>query len=69
MDGPRQDHSTPSRLTLRLAEIADSLGISMRALQRERSAGRFPKPDIYIARMPLWKPETIRDWLERGGKS
>ncbi len=56
------------RLALRLDELADSLGVSRRSLERLRSAGRFPKPDAVIGRMPVWKPETIRDWLERGGR-
>jgi predicted DNA-binding transcriptional regulator AlpA len=55
------------RLALRLDELATALGISRRAIERERSAGRFPRPDLTIGRMPLWRPETIREWLERGG--
>jgi predicted DNA-binding transcriptional regulator AlpA len=57
------------RLALRLDEIARALGVSRRSLERERSAGRFPKPDLIIGRrMPLWRPDTIREWLERGGR-
>lgn len=58
----------PDRLALRQAEIARSLGISRRTLERERSAGRFPKPDLTIGKAPLWKPETIRRWIDSGGK-
>jgi predicted DNA-binding transcriptional regulator AlpA len=57
-----------SRLTLRLDEVAAALGVSRRAIERERSSGRFPKPDLVMGRMPLWRPDTIRDWLERGGR-
>ncbi|QDV32368.1 hypothetical protein ElP_01960 [Tautonia plasticadhaerens] len=61
--------STPiGRVTWRLADIAEALGVSRRALERERSAGRLPKPDLTIGRMPLWRPETIRGWIERGGR-
>jgi predicted DNA-binding transcriptional regulator AlpA len=56
------------RMTLRLDELARTLGISRRAIERERSAGRFPKPDLIIGRMPLWRPETIRAWIEGGGR-
>jgi predicted DNA-binding transcriptional regulator AlpA len=56
------------RLALRLDEVARALGVSRRAIERERSAGRFPAPDLLIGRMPLWKPETIRQWVERGGR-
>ena len=54
------------RLALRLDEVAEALGISRRAVERERSAGRFPKPDIIVGRMPLWRPETIRGWIGGG---
>jgi predicted DNA-binding transcriptional regulator AlpA len=57
------------RLTYRIDELADSLGMSRRAIERERSAGRFPTPDLHIGKAPLWRPETIRDWLDsrKGG--
>jgi predicted DNA-binding transcriptional regulator AlpA len=50
-------------LAWRLEQIAKALGISRRALERERAAGRFPKPDKVIGRMPLWRPETVKAWL------
>jgi hypothetical protein len=43
-------------------------GVSRRTLERERSAGRFPRPDLKIGKRPMWKPETIRAWIERGGR-
>jgi predicted DNA-binding transcriptional regulator AlpA len=58
----------PDRLTYRLDELAEALGISRRTIERERSAGRFPRPDVHIGRMPLWKPETIRGWIDGGGR-
>jgi predicted DNA-binding transcriptional regulator AlpA len=58
------------RLAYRLDEVADSLGMSRRAIERERSAGRFPAPDLYIGKAPLWRVETVRDWLDsrNGGR-
>ena len=56
------------RVSLRLDEVAATLGISRRALERERSAGRFPRADLTIGRMPSWRPETIRAWVEGGGR-
>jgi predicted DNA-binding transcriptional regulator AlpA len=56
------------RLALRLDDIAAALGVSRRAIERERSAGRLPKPDRKIGRMPIWSPETIRRWIEGGGR-
>jgi predicted DNA-binding transcriptional regulator AlpA len=56
-------------LTYRIDQVADSLGMSRRAIERERAAGRFPAPDLHIGKAPLWRPETIRDWLDsrKGG--
>ena len=64
--GPAAD-SLAGRLALRLDEIAAALGVSRSAVERERRAGRFPRPDRIIGRMPVWRPQTIRDWLGREG--
>jgi predicted DNA-binding transcriptional regulator AlpA len=58
-----------NRLALRLEDVSRALGVSRRAIERERSAGRFPAPDRHIGRMPVWKPETIRRWLDGGGRA
>jgi hypothetical protein len=55
------------RMALRLDELAKALGVSRRAIERERSAGRVPQPDLHIGKMPLWRIGTIRNWLEGGG--
>jgi hypothetical protein len=57
------------RLAFRIDDISKALGISRRAIEREKAAGRLPKPDLVIGRMPLWSPETIRAWVEGGGRS
>jgi hypothetical protein len=54
-------------MTLRIEQVADALGVSRRAIERERSAGRFPRPDVVIGKMPIWKVETIRSFLQKGG--
>jgi len=55
------------RLTYRLDEVAAALGVSRRTIERERSAGRFPKPDLMIGKAPLWAPETLTRWVSEGG--
>src|SRR5262245_38806558 len=47
-------------LALRVAEVAAALGVSRRILERERSAGRFPPPDLHVGRVPLYQAESIR---------
>jgi hypothetical protein len=55
-------------LALRVDEVADALGVSRRIIERERAAGRFPKPDKHIGRCPLWRVETIKNMLvSKGG--
>jgi predicted DNA-binding transcriptional regulator AlpA len=58
------------RMAFRLDEVADSIGMSRRAIERERSAGRFPLPDLHIGKAPLWRPQTISTWLDsqKGGR-
>lgn len=58
-----------ARWTVRLDEVAAALGVSRSVIERERRAGRFPKPDRTIGRIPLWKPETIRAWVDGGGRA
>lgn len=71
LDGPMPKISARSvvadRIAYRLEEIADMLGVSRSTIERERRKGRFPRPDLHIGRMPLWRPETIRQWVENGG--
>jgi len=55
------------RLTYRLGEIAGALGVSRRTIERERAAGRFPRPDLQIGRAPLWTRETLLCWIAEGG--
>jgi len=48
-------------------DIADALRVDKRTLDRLRSAGKLPKPDLFIFRSSRWRPETIRAWIESGG--
>ncbi len=61
------ERAKPMRLTYRLDKVAAALGVSRRTIERERSAGRFPKPDLMIGKAPLWSPETLTRWVSEGG--
>jgi predicted DNA-binding transcriptional regulator AlpA len=52
---------------LHIDDLAELLSCSRRLVERMRSAGKIPKPDIHVGRCPRWKPATIRAWIERGG--
>jgi predicted DNA-binding transcriptional regulator AlpA len=62
-------HAVPiaDRLTWGLDDLTALTGLSRRTLERERSAGRLPKPDLKVGKRVLWTPATIRRWLAEGG--
>jgi hypothetical protein len=63
---PTSSDPLSGRLALRLDDLATALSVSRRSIERERSAGRFPLPDRVVGKMPLWSPETIRQWMAGG---
>lgn len=50
------------RMTLRLDELEAALGVSKRLIQKEISAGQFPKP-LKIGRVSVWPVEVLREFL------
>src|SRR5271166_1953253 len=49
---------------LSIDDLTALLSCSRRLVERMRSAGKVPKPDIKIGKMPRWKAATIRAWIE-----
>ena len=39
------------------------LNCSRRVVERLRSSGRLPAPDLLLGRSPRWKAETVERWL------
>jgi predicted DNA-binding transcriptional regulator AlpA len=54
-------------LAFRKHESARLCGISPRLLERLLAAGKFPRPDAYAGRCPLWTRATLSDWIGKGG--
>jgi predicted DNA-binding transcriptional regulator AlpA len=54
---------------LRQLDLERVLSCSSRTLERLRSAGRLPRPDLHVGRSPRWRAETIRRWIESGGRA
>jgi hypothetical protein len=48
-------------------DLASWLGLSLRSLEMMRSSGRLPAPDVVFGRLPRWRVETIKAWLDAGG--
>lgn len=44
-------------------DVADLLSIGRRTVERMRSAGKLPRPDLHVGRLPRWQTATIRGWL------
>lgn len=53
------------RLTMRVAELAQALGVSKRHLAALDSSGRLPKA-LKLGRCKIWIREEIEDWLRAG---
>jgi predicted DNA-binding transcriptional regulator AlpA len=59
--------ATEPALAHRKQESARLCGISPRLLERLLSAGKFPRPDAYAGRCPLWTRATLESWVAGGG--
>jgi predicted DNA-binding transcriptional regulator AlpA len=69
MNPPLNDQSNPPlEPLLSIADLVRVLNASRRVVERLKSAGKLPRPDLIIGRMPRWRPDTIRQWIEQGGK-
>jgi predicted DNA-binding transcriptional regulator AlpA len=52
---------------LSVRDLTRLLSRSRRLLEQMRAAGRLPRPDFMLGRLPRWKAATIRAWIESGG--
>ena len=62
MDSNSSESRPLERIAYRIADIAKVCGVSRRLIEAERSAGRLPRPDLKIGRVPIWRVETIKAW-------
>lgn len=66
---PLPDQSPPGLVPLLgIDDLVRIFNVSRRAVERMRSTGRLPRPDLKIGRLPRWRAETIREWIEDGGR-
>jgi excisionase family DNA binding protein len=55
---------------LSIEDLCTTLNCSRPTIERMRSAGKLPKADVYVGRrLPRWRVETIRRWIEGGSKA
>lgn len=55
----------PMEPNYRAAEVASFLTVSRRTLDRWVAQGRFPAPDYWVNRFPVWRRSSIIGWLSR----
>lgn len=51
--------------TLRLTDVADYLGVSMKQVAQMRQESLLPEPELIDGVGARWKPATIGRWAER----
>jgi hypothetical protein len=51
-------------LLARLDDLPSLTRLGKRTLERLRAAGKLPRPDLRIGRIPLWRIETIRERID-----
>lgn len=59
-----KDHHTPVEPLVSIEGFALTLGVSRRVVERLRAEGSIPPADLYIGRLPRWRPETVRQWIQ-----
>jgi len=76
VDGPPSavvgNGAPPIESLLSMGDLCRILKVSRSKLERLRAAGRVPPPDVDLRTVskpiPRWRPDTIRRWLEGGGR-
>jgi predicted DNA-binding transcriptional regulator AlpA len=53
---------------LGIDDLAAALSCGRRLVERMRAAGKLPRPDLKLGKMPRWRASTIRRWIEGGGR-
>ena len=46
-------------------DIAKQTGLKLETLYKYRKRNTLPKPDKMIGRTPVWKQETIDNWVSK----
>ena len=44
---------------LSASDVSEIYGVSLRSLWRLLAAGKIPRPDLRVGRLPRWRQETI----------
>jgi excisionase family DNA binding protein len=50
---------------LTYSEIAELTGLKYDTIYRYRKQNTLPAPDLTIGRTPVWKRQTINEWISK----
>lgn len=64
MNKPKTE-AAPQRLTVRMKELSEAIGLSPSTIFQYIHDGKFPKPIKINPRVSLWKWSDIEAWLAR----
>jgi hypothetical protein len=63
-DGPGLPKALVFEPMMSIDDLVQLLNCSRRVVERMKSAGKLPRVDLLVGRMPRWKTSTIRRWIE-----
>ena len=69
VDASKPIPALPIEPLLSNSDLARVLNLAQRTIDRLKTSGKLPRPDLHIGKMPRWRPATIRAWIERGGRA
>ena len=49
-------------------DVAKIMGLSVETIKTHRADGAMPDPDYVVDQKPLWRRETIDQWIARRAK-
>lgn len=60
--------AAPGERFYRIRDLMKIFSLCRKSIERAKSSGRIPPPDLYFGRMPMWRTSTIDDLIRRGGR-
>jgi predicted DNA-binding transcriptional regulator AlpA len=49
-------------------DVAELMGLGIETIKTHRAAGNMPDPDYIVDQKPLWRRDTIDQWIARRAK-
>ena len=46
-------------------DVAELMGLNVETIKYHRGRGEMPNPDYVVDQKPLWRRETINEWIAR----